>query len=232
MEYLIILIISIVILVILAFIVEFSIKKVKDIAENEELNEITNGFPENIDIAKSILKKLNNENVVIEENNESKTSLYIVVTNKISIANIRDNFTRIQTIAHECLHSVQNKKLLWTNFIFSNIYIIYTLLLLILTIFRVLKPSLLQAIVLLLFIIVHYFIRSMLEMDAMTKARYVAKEYLEENNICSKEICSKIVGEYDRLNNVGIKIVNYNILFTNFIKLMVYCIICAIYSFI
>ena len=37
-------------------------------------------------------------------------SLYIVATNTILISNIKDTFTRVQTIAHECLHSIQNKK--------------------------------------------------------------------------------------------------------------------------
>ena len=88
-----------------------------------------------------------------------------------------------------------------------------------------------QVVVLILFVMVHYFIRSMLEMDAMTKARFVAKEYLEENNICSKDVCNKIVKEYDKLNDAGIKLVNYNILLTNFVRTMGYCVICAIYSF-
>ena len=102
----------------------------------------------------------------------------------------------------------------------------------ILTIFKILKPNILQVIVLLVFAMLHYFIRGMLEMDAMTRARFVAKEYLEENNVCTKELCNKIVKEYDNLNNVGIKIVNYSILVGNFAKVMVYCIICVIYTFI
>ena len=36
-----------------------------------------------------------------------------------SIANINKTCTRIQTIAHECVHSIQNRKLLMFNFIFS-----------------------------------------------------------------------------------------------------------------
>ena len=222
MEYLIILVVSIAVLLLLAYVIGFNLKIVKEIAENEELNEITNGFPENIDIAKSILNKLGNNSVEIEENKESKTSLYIVATNKISIANIRNSYTRIQTIAHECLHSVQDKKLLWSNFIFSNIYMIYVLMLIILTIFKILKPSMIQVAVLFLFGMMHYFIRSTLEMDAMIK------EYLQENKICENDVCDRIVEEYDKLNNAGIKIVNYDIFARNIVKVIVYCIVCGV----
>lgn len=230
MEYLIVLGVCIIVLILLATILELNMKKVKAIAENIELNEVTNEFPENIEIAKDILRNLNNEEITIEEDKEGKSSLYIVATNKITIANIRNSFTRIQTIAHECIHSVQNKKVLWFNFIFSNIYIIYTIILLILTIFKVLKPSMIQVSVLLLFGITHYVIRNMLEMDAMIKARYVAKEYLEENKICSKEICNNIILEYDKLNDTGIKVVNYDMVARSIIKVMGYCVICVIYT--
>lgn len=228
MEYLIISIVSIVILIILAYIVELNFKKVKKIAENEELNKITDRFPENKEIAKNILEKLNNKKVIIEENNNGKASLYIVTTNKILIANIRSNFTRVQTIAHECIHSTQNKRLLWSNFIFSNIYIIYTILLIILTIFKILKPNMVYVAILLLLGMLHYFIRGTLELDAMIRARYLAKEYLEDNSICTKETINKIITEYDKINNIGIKMVNYNIFAGNIIKVIIYCIICAI----
>lgn len=228
MEYLIIFIIGTAILVTMALIIEFGFKKVKNVAENKELDEISKEFPDNIDIANVILKKLDNKDVIVEENKESKTCLYIVVSNKILIANIRDSFTRVQTIAHECIHSIQNKKLLWTNFIFSNIYIIYTILLLILTMFKILKPSMVQVAVLLLFGMVQYFIRDMLEMEAMIKARYVAKEYLEESDVCSKEICNRIIQEYDKLNAIGIKMVNYDIFVRNIAKVLLYCVICGV----
>ena len=55
-----------------------------------------------------------------------------------------------------------------------------------------------------------------------------AKEYMIENNICSKEQCEKIVDQYDSLNDVGIKLVNYDILARNIVKVVIYCIICLI----
>lgn len=228
MEYIIIIGISIVFLLILWFVLEISIKKVKEIGENKELDELTNSFPENIDVCKSILNKLGNTEVTIKEEKESKTSLYIVINNTITIANIRNTFTRIQTIAHECIHSTQSKKMLWFNFIYTNIYMLYFLIISILTICKVIINPMMFLCILVLMGMVQYAIRSMLETDAMTKARYVAKEYLEENKICSTENIEKIVTQYDKLNNVGIKLVNFDILARNCIKIIIYSIICAI----
>ena len=73
---------------------------------------------------------------------------------------------------------------------------------------------------------IHYCIRSMLETDAMTKARFIAKEYFEENNVCDKEVIERIVTEYDKLNDIGIKMVNYQILVNNILKVIIYSVIC------
>lgn len=228
LEYMVIIIISIAFLAIVWYILEISLKKIKQIGENKELDDLTNTFPENIDICRNILNKLGNSEVIIKEEKENEASLYLVVNNTISIANIRKSFTRIQTIAHECLHSVQSKKMLWFNFIFTNIYLLYFLIVSILTILNIVPNPMLFLIILVIIGLVQYSIRSMLETDAMTKARYVAKEYLEENNICSKENIEKIVIEYDKLNTLGIKLVNFDILARNLIKIIVYCIIAII----
>lgn len=227
-SYIIIISICLAFLIILCFILGINIKKVKEIAKNKELDELTNSFPENIEIFKSILDKLGNKDVQIKEEKESKTSLYVVVNNTITIANIRNSFTRIQTIAHECIHSMQSKKMLWFNFVYTNIYGLYFIVIAILTIFKVITNQEMFFCILIIMGFVHYFIRSMLETDAMTKARYVAKEYLQENNICDTENINKIVNEYDKLNDIGIKLVNYSIFAKNILKVIIYSIICVI----
>jgi len=129
MEYIIIIIISIIWLIILALVYQIKvsdIKKIKEIGFSEELNKITDKLPENEIVCKQILKQLNSDNnVKIVSNDNAKASLYIVATNTISIAKIKDSFTRIQTIAHECIHSVQNKKIMIFNFIYSNFSLLY-----------------------------------------------------------------------------------------------------------
>lgn len=228
MEYIVLILICLIFLIILWFVLELNIKKLKQIGEDKDLDNITKDFPENVDICKSILKKLGNDNVTIKEEKDSKTSLYVVVTNTITIANIRDTYTRIQTVAHECIHSIQSKKMLWFNFIYTNIYMLYFLVVSILTLCNVItKPSIFLYLLILMGM-VQYFVRSVLETDAMTKARYVAKEYLEENNICSKEEVNRIITKYDMLNNMGTKLVNFDILGKNILKVIIYSIVCII----
>ena len=213
MEFIVLLIILVIMYFTLKFIFDYNIKKVKEIGENKELDELTQKYPENIEICKEYLKKLNNENVKIEEDKNSNTTLYLVMNNKIFIANLKDSYTRVQTIAHECLHSIQNKKLLWFNFIFSNIYLIYFLVICILAILKV----------------IFYAVRSYLETEAMTKARFLAKEYMQEKNISSQEEIDKIVKAYDELNDVGIKYTNFQLLSNVFLKIIILSIIFIIF---
>ncbi|MCI8352698.1 MAG: hypothetical protein HFJ58_03730 [Clostridia bacterium] len=228
MEYIFLIFICLLFLIVLWFILELNIKKLKQIGEDKQLDSLTKDFPENIDVCKSILKRLGNDKVNIKEDKESKTSLYVIVTNTITIANIRDSYTRIQTVAHECIHSVQSKKMLWFNFVYTNIYMAYFLIVSILTLFNIIKNPQIFLYILIVMGMVQYFIRSMLETEAMTKARYVAKEYLEENNICSKENVNKIVSRYDELNNIGIKLVNLDMFAKNILNVIVYSVICIL----
>jgi hypothetical protein len=209
----------------LAIVFKINIKKIKKIGENKELDNLTEKYPSNIEICKAILKMLNNQTVIVEENKDSNTSLYIAISNKISIANVRNSFTRIQTIAHECLHSVQDRKILLFNFCYSNIYLIYFLIITILAIFKKLPYEMTFLNILIILGFVYYFVRSYLENDAMIKARFLAKEYMEKQNISSKEEIDKIVNEYDKLNNVGIKCVNYNLFFNTIIKDIIFILI-------
>lgn len=79
------------------------VKKIKELGYDKELTEITNKLPDNKIICDEILKKLDNEEVKVKETESKMASLYIVATNTILISNIKDTFTRVQTIAHECL---------------------------------------------------------------------------------------------------------------------------------
>ena len=228
MEFIIMGIISLILLLVLKIIFGYNQKELEKIAKNDELDEISKKYPENVEICKSYLKKLNNEKVEIEENEGAENSLYIVATNKIMIANIKKSYTRIQTIAHECLHSIQDKKLLWFNFIFSNIYILYFLVICILAIFRVLPYEMMFLIGYLILSSVFLVVRGYLENDAMIKARYLAKEYMEEQKISSKQEIQKMVDEFDKINNIGIKSVNYYFFMEVMTKLFVFSTICLI----
>ena len=141
MEYIIVLIGCLILIGVIALVFGFNIKRVKEYVHNEKLDEITGRFPNSEEICKTILKMLNNEKVIIKLNEDSKdkTSLYVAITDTIFIADIKDTYTRIQTIAHECLHSIQNRKMLMFNFVFTNIYMIYFIITTILTLIGVFK---------------------------------------------------------------------------------------------
>lgn len=226
MEYLILAIIILIIVIILKFVFEYKLKNLKELGKDEELDKLADKYPENIDMCKSYLKMLNNDTVEIEENKDSETSLYIAITNKISIANVRNTYTRIQTIAHECLHSVQDRKLLMFNFWFSNVYLLYFLIISILEIFNVLTYKNIFLIILILLSFVYYMVRAFLENDAMIKARYLAKEYMENMKISTKEEIEKIVSGFDKINNKGIKCINYNLFLDCMIKILIFLILC------
>lgn len=225
MEVLIILLICILSLLMLGIIFKINIKNVKQIGENKELDELTEKYPSNIDICKSILEMLNNKTVKIEENKDSNTSLYIAISNKISIANVRGSFTRIQTIAHECLHSIQDRRILLFNFYFSNIYLIYFVIISLLALLGKLPYKMMFLSILIVLGFIYYFTRSYLENDAMIKARFLAKDYMEKQNISSKEEIEKIVNGFDKLNDIGIKCVNYNLFFNTIIKIIIFLVI-------
>lgn len=233
MEIIVILIMSIIIIASLTIISKFSLKKmklIKEIGEDKNLNELTNVLPENEQIAKEILAKLKNENVKIRTGSaSSQTSLYIVASNTIFIANIKNTFTRVQTIAHECIHSVQDKALLWFNFIFSNIYILYWVIITILTLINKISNPSIYAIILVMMSMILFFVRSYIETDAMTKARFLAKEYMEDKgDVVSKKNIETIVENYDKINSVGIKFTNLSLIVEYLVKVIIYCVVALI----
>ena len=76
-----------------------------------------------------------------------------------------------------------------------------------------------------LFSYIFYFIRSYLENDAMIKAEFLAKEYMEEIRISTKDEINEIVKSYRRLNNLGIKMTNYKLFLETIVKTILICII-------
>ena len=228
MEYIITIIICIIVITILK--IAFQIK-LKNINEIKKIGyEKTNKLPENKIVCEEILKHLKNEGVSIQEsdNKENTLTYYSAITNHIIIANIKDTFTRIQTIAHECIHSVQNRRLLLFNFIFSNIYLLYFFVILILTIAKIVEISMLQVSILAVLGITYYVVRSYLEIDAMTKAPYVAKEYIKEANCLTKEEIEVVIQNYETLNNIGIPMTNFELITKVISKIIIYCIIAII----
>ena len=224
MEFFIIIFLLIITIILIKLVYQINIKEIKQIAENnKELDDIAKKYPSNIDICKSILKKLNNEKIEIQEDKKANNCLYIAVSDKIIIANMRESFTRIQTIAHECLHSVQDRRILLFNYIFSCFYLVCFYTLILLGIVKFIPNKMFILSIYIIFSYIYYFVRSYLEDDAMTKARFLAKEYMEEINMSNKTEIEKIVNEYDKLNNLGIKATNYSLFTSTIFRIIILC---------
>lgn len=232
MEYSIIagmLIIGIVVLYLAWNIKKKEIEKIKEIGASQRLNQITNQLPSNKEVAQSILKMLENEEVVVEEQERKEASLYLVLSNKILIGNVQHTFTRIQTIAHECIHSIQNKRTLYFHYFLANIYLIYFVLICILTIAGMISKPMIPAIFLFILGVVFYVIRSFLETEAMIKAKYVAKEYMESTNQLTKEEIQEVVKNYEIINDAGIKFTNFIMIAKCMARVIAYCFISLLF---
>lgn len=224
MEYIVIIIISVIAIILLKIGLNIhfkDIQKIKEIGYDKELNKIGDKFPSNVEICKKILEKLNNKEVKIEEDRNSKTSLYIAISNKIIIANIQDTFTRIQTIAHECLHSVQNRKILLFNFIFSNAFLLYFIAAIFLIIFNT-ENAMIYVQTYFILGMIYCTVRLYLETEAMSKAIYVAKEYMKDYqksnpNVSDEEIAT-LVDKFAELNKMGNPLTNFQLVIATLIK--------------
>lgn len=228
MENVIYIILLVLAIILFKFVFKINLKKAKSLQENKELEKITDKFPENIEVAKEMLDMLGNEGVKIEETKDTGTSLYIAITNKISIADMKNNYARLQTIAHECLHSCQDRTMLLFNFIFSNINMIYFFVISILTIFKIINNQMLQIAILMLFTLIQFSVRSFLEIDAMTRAKFLAKEYMEKKKLCTNKEKEELLNEYDKINKVGIPFVVDNLLTNGLIRVLIYSIISVV----
>lgn len=228
MEYVLVLIILGLSLILLKFIFNYNIKKIEELAKNDKLDNIAKKYPSNIEICKQYLKMLKNEKVEIVEDESVKNCLYIAVSNKILIADIKDSYTRIQTIAHECIHSIQDRKLLMFNFIYSNIFMLFFIIISILGLIKILPYKMLFIVILMFMGFIYFLVRAYLENDAMIKAKYLAKEYIESAKISDEKEIDDLIAGYDNLNNKGIKCVNYNLFFNVIMQVIVFALICLL----
>lgn len=226
---LIIVIAAVVAIIIVKIMMKANLKELEKIALDENLNKITEKYPNNTEICKDILKKLNNDNVKIEEDTNSNATLYIAMQDKISIGNTHNSFTRIQTMAHECLHSVQERKILIFNFIYSNIYLLYFIIISVLVIIKKLPNEMLFSNILLILSFIYYVIRVYLENDAMIKAEYLAKEYMEEQKISPKEEIQKVGNAFKKINQGAIKATNCSLFVNIMIKIVIFNVLALIF---
>ena len=141
---------------------------------------------------------------------------------------MKNNYARIQTIAHECLHSCQDRTLLMFNFIFSNINMIYFFVISILTIFKVINNQTIQIAILMLFTLIQFAVRSFLEIDAMTRAKFLAKEYMEKKKLCTDKEKEQLLKEYEKTNKIAVPLTVDNLLTSGLVRVLIYTVIAVI----
>ena len=224
-----IIIISVITLIVIQIMMGINAKKLKKIALDENLNKIAEKYPSNEEICKTILKKINNTEIKIEESKNSDATIYLALQNKIIIGDTHKSFTRIQTMAHECLHSIQNKRMLIFNFVFSNIYLLFYFVSIVFLVLKKVTDKMLLANIFLILSFIYYVVKIYLENDAMIKAEYLAKEYMEEQKISTQEEIEKMVIGFKNINRQCIKGTNANIFIKIMIKLIIFSVLALIF---
>lgn len=227
MLYLIISIISLLLIVLSKFLFKVNIKNAKSIADDKALNNATSQLPDNIEVCKSILKIINNSEVKIENSldKNSGTSLYIAMSNKILIADLKDNFTRFQTIAHECAHSIQNRFLQITHFVLANLYKITFWISFILVILRKNKYILESLITFSIIGIVYSILKYILERDAILKSKPLAIQYLNESKKLDDNTIKAIESKYSQINEMGLNFMKFSIILDVVLRVFSYCMV-------
>ena len=231
MNEIIVIIICILILILTKIGLNIKIKNLKLLKTrtNEKARKIAEKFPSDEKMCSDILKKIgNNSEVKIIKNEEYNSCLYTIYNNTITVGKFKEDYIKPQTISHECVHACQSKIMLWFNFIISNIFNLFFIVTLILAIFNKLPNTNLFLIILAGIAFIQYVIRNALEMEAMTRAPYISKEYLRENNILTDEEIRNLLEEYEDVNRVGIPITNYSLILKNIVKVIIFCIVLLI----
>ena len=214
-------------LILLKIFLNINFKDIKniEIKSSDDLKGLSDKFPEDQKMCKDILSKLQNEDVKVKLEQEYNSCLYTIFNNTITIGKFQQQYMKIQTIAHECIHSCQSKRTLWANFICTNIYLIYFAIILILAFLNKLPYTNIHTIILIFMSIIQYILRFSLENEAMIKARFIAKEYIEENKVLNKDEEKILLEEYDRVNKIGIPFMNYYTISMNIIKIIIFAIV-------
>ena len=114
------------------------------------------------------------------------------------------------------------------NFVYSNIYLLSFIVLAVLLALGVIPNGVLAILCFTFLSFVYYFVRSYLEMDAMTKAKYLAKEYMQEKEVTTKENIEKLVEAYEQINKIGIPYTIYKLFSNCMVKIILLAGICLI----
>ena len=115
------------------------------------------------------------------------------------------------------------------NFIYSNIYLLYFVIICILIILKKLDNVMLYSNIFLILSFIYYVVRVFLENDAMIKAQYIAKDYMQKQYVVTEEEVNKIFEGFQNLNKGLIKGTNCNLFTGIMIKLVIFNVLSLIF---
>lgn len=188
----------------------------------------------NKDIIEKLLKITKNETTKIVIYEDIKGNYYTFFNNTIyigkGIQNIKykfeDKVNSLIVMAHEVIHSTQNKKIHILNFVFSNIYFLCVALSFIISLFFNNVDSSIFIIICFISLFFSLFFRQYLELDAIINSEKLFLKFLDNESVNLKENEKKIV-------NKNIKIAAVLSFFTNsYKKIILFFIMCLFIKFI
>lgn len=155
------------------------------------------------EICKDILTVVNNEDVNIEIDEKSKSSLYVFLTNTIYISNKTNKAksegdqkkSKVLVVAHECAHSIQSKTMQLINFILANLEIILFIVVILARVFFKKYDILVSSYVLISMMSI--LVRWYLEMNATINSVKLTIKYMLINKIDNMQI-KELVGFYKK----------------------------------
>ncbi len=210
-------------------------KSVLNIVENKEFLNINKKLKGTNGICEDILKKLDAKDVKILTNKDEKSSnsFYNILNNSIVLCNnekVNNTPFRLLFISHECHHSIQDKKMLWTNFILANINMIYSFITIILILFNVIGKQYygLFLSILLIINIFSFLARIIIEADATYMSVNISRNYAKE--FLNNEELEKLTSKFEELISGGFSSFAYGLLLNNVPTILIYMIVILIKS--
>ena len=151
----------------------------KNINMPKELLYEVNISDNNISICEEMLKIIKNGHTKVEYNKDEKSNLsyYNHIKDAIILKVNNSGSSRIVQIAHECIHTIQNKRFLKANKFFPDLQIIYFLISLIYISLNRANPLLLVSVQILI-LLGTLFVKVVIEGDASYRSIELAKKYL------------------------------------------------------
>jgi len=106
-----VIIVCVITLIIFKLFLNINFKEIKklNIRTSQELEVLSDRFPSDEQMCKEMLEKFNKQDVKVKVDSEYNSCLYTVFNNTITIGKFKQDYMKPQTIAHECIHSGQNK---------------------------------------------------------------------------------------------------------------------------